>query len=186
MPTDLRLKKLATIIGVTVVFLLLDWLYLIYITAHGFEVKVQELAFGGFRLSIPLQWLPIIGVVFVSLVGWYEVSYRIFPRRGVLEVDPVANLRLLRVIIFSVAFFIFILYIPSLIGSNWFWARMSDAGKSIPQVQNFGQSLLSTDESAMGLNPLWQYSLTQVIAAAALVFSTWAFARRPRRPRKLR
>lgn len=180
------LKKLAVIIGVTVVFFLLDWLYLIYITAHGFEIKTQEFAFGGFRLSIPLQWLPIIGIVFVSLVGWYEVSYRIFPRRGVLGVDPVGNLRLLRVIMFSLAFFIFILYIPSLIGSNWFWARMSDAGKSIPQVRSFGLSLLSTDESAMGLNPLWQYSLTQVLAAAALVFSTWALARRPKRARKLR
>jgi hypothetical protein len=186
MPTNPTLKKLAAIVGVTVVLLLLDWFYIIYVTAHGFELKTQELALGGFKLSIPLQWLPVIGIVLVSLVGWYEVSYRIFPRRGVLELDPLANLRLLRVVIFSVALFVFILYIPSLIGSNWFWARLSDAGRSISQVNGFGLSLLSTDESAMGLNPLLQYSVTQVLAGAALVFSTWAFARRQKRPRKLR
>jgi len=186
MPINPTLKKLAAIVGVTAVLFLLDWFYVIYVTAHGFEVKAQEFALGGFKLSIPLQWLPVIGIVLVSLVGWYEVSYRLFPRRGVLELDPLANLRLLRVVIFSVALFVFILYIPSLIGSNWFWARLSDAGRSISQVKGFGLSLLSTDESAMGLNPLLQYSVTQVFAGAALVFSTWAFARRQKRPRKLR
>jgi hypothetical protein len=186
LPTSPMLKKLSTIVGVTVILFLLDWFYVTYVTAHGFEIKTQQFALGGMQLSIPLQWLPVIGIILVSLVGWYEVSYRIFPKRGVLETDPLADLRLLRVIIFSVALFIFILYIPSLIGSNWFWARLSDTGKSISQVRAFGLSLLSTDESAMSLNPLWQYSLTQVLAAAALVFLTWAFARRPKRPRKVR
>jgi hypothetical protein len=180
------LKKLATILGVTVVLFLLDWFYLTYIIAHGFNIKTQDIALGGFKLSIPLQWLPVIGIVFVAFVGWYEVSYRIFPRRGGLELDPLANLRLLRVIVFSVALFVFVLFIPSLIGSNWFWARLGDAAKSVSQVKDFGRSLFKTDESAMGLNPLWQYSVTQVVAAAALVFSTWVFARRPKRPRKLK
>ena len=180
------LKKLATIVGVTLVVFVLDWFYLIYITAHGFESKAQEFALAGFKFSIPLQWFPIIGMILVSFVGWYEVSYRIFPRRGVLELDQLANLRLLRVVIFSLASFVFVLFIPSLIGSNWLWARLSDASKSVSQLRDLGLSLLSTDESAMKLNPLWQYSITQVFAAAALVFSTWAFARVARRPRKLR
>ena len=42
MPTNPTLKKLAAIVGVTVVLFLLDWFYVIYVTAHGFEVKVQE------------------------------------------------------------------------------------------------------------------------------------------------
>ena len=178
--------KLSSILGVTVIIFLLDWFYLFYITAHGFELKTQQFAFGVFSFSSPLQWLPVIGVVLVSFVTWYEVFARIFPRRGATELDPLANLRLVRVIALSLALFICVLYIPYLIGSNWYWARLSDASKSFAQLQSLGLSLLNTDESVMGLNPLWQYSLTQVLATGALVFGAWAFGRVARRPRKSR
>ena len=176
--------KLSSILGVTVVIFLLDWFYVSYITAHGFDLKTQQLAVAGLSFSIPLQWLPIIGIVFVSLVTWYEVFARIFPRRGAIEFDPLANLRLVRVIVLSLALFICVLYIPYLIGSNWFWARLSDASKSLTQLRSLGVSILNTDESAMSLNPLWQYSVTQVLATGALVFGAWAFGRVARRPRK--
>jgi ABC-type amino acid transport system permease subunit len=79
-----------------------------------------------------------------------------------------------------------VLYVPYLIGSNWFWARLSELSKSFSQVAGFGQSFLNTDESVMSLNPLWQYSLSQVLAAAVVIMSTWMFARVARRPRKQR
>jgi hypothetical protein len=186
MPMNQRTMKLSSILGVTVATFLLDWFYLSYITAHGFDLKIQQFVVAGFGFSMPLQWLPIIGVMFVSLVTWYEVFARIFPRRGATEFDPLANLRLIRVIVLSLGLFLCVLYIPYLIGSNWFWARLSDASKSVTQLGGFGLSLLNTDESAMGLNPLWQYSLTQVLATGALVFGAWAFGRVPRRPRKPR
>jgi hypothetical protein len=186
MPMNQTTMKLSSILGVTVVIVLLDWFYLSYITAHGFDLKTQQFALGGFSFSMPLQWLPVIGIVLVSLVTWYEVFARVFPRRGATEFDPLANLRLIRVIALSLALFICVLYIPYLIGSNWFWARLSDASRSFTQLVGFGLSLLKTDESAMGLNPLWQYSLSQVLATGALVFAAWAFGRVARRPRKPR
>ncbi|HKM75480.1 MAG TPA: hypothetical protein VJZ32_03585 [Candidatus Bathyarchaeia archaeon] len=175
------LIKASSVLGVTLVVFLLDWFYLIYVTLHGFQTKTQEIALGTMNLSIPLGWLPIVGVVLVSLVLWYEESARIFPKRGGPQIDTLANLRLLRVIAFSLAVFVFILYIPNVIGSNWFWGVMSSSS----QLHGIALSLLSTEQSYLSLNPIWVYSLSQVLASAAMVVSAWILgglgSRRPRR-----
>ncbi len=180
------LVKMSTIFGATAAMLLLDWFFLIYLTAHGFEAKAQELSLGGLSFAIPLDLLPVLGILIVSLVVWYEVSGRIFPRRTGLEIDPLARLRLVRAVAISIAIFVCVLYIPYVIGSNWFWARLSETGRSISQVHDFGQSLLPTVESAVSFYPLWQYSLSQVLATGAMVFVAWALGRVVRRPRKPR
>lgn len=185
MPLSPALAKLSSIVGVAATILLLDWFYLTYITSHGFDLKTQDFTLGSWRLSVPLQWLPVIGILLVSLVCWYEAASRLFPRRAP-EADPLARLRLLRVVVFSVALFACVLYIPYLIGSNWFWTRLSELSKSITQIRDIGLTLLHTDESAMGLSPLLQYSLSQILATGSMVFSAWAFARVGRRPRKQR
>jgi hypothetical protein len=177
------LAKLSSVAGMTVVVFLLDWFYMIYITSHGFDVKAESFTIAGSSVSVPLQWLPVVGIIMVAFAAWYEVSARIFPRRG-LDVDPLGGIRLLRAVAVSLALFIFVLYVPYLIGSNWFWARLSELSKSFSQIRIFSQSVLNIDESAMSLSPLWQYSVSQVLAAAAMVLSAWAFARIARRPRK--
>jgi len=177
--------KFSSIASMTVVVFLLDWFYVLYITAHGFDLKAQSYNVAGLSISVPLQWLPVVGIVIVAFVAWYDVSARIFPRRGV-DVDPLGKLRLLRAVAVSLALFVSVLYVPYLIGSNWFWARLSGLSKSFSQITSFSQSFLNTDESVMSLNPLWQYSLSQVLAAVVIVLSTWMFARVSRRPRKQR
>jgi len=178
-------SKLSTIVGMTVVVFLVDWLYVLYITSHGFDLRTESFKIAGLSISVPLQWLPVIGIVIVAFVAWYDVSARIFPRRG-FNIDPMGGLRLLRAVAVSLALFICALYLPYLIGSNWFWARLSDLSKSFSLIQSFSLALLSTDESAMSLDPLWQYSLSQVLAAAVMVFSAWFFARLTRHPRPQR
>jgi hypothetical protein len=177
--------KLTTIFGITILVLLLDWLYVIYITTHGLEVRTQPLMLDGVDYALPLEWLPVIGIAVVSLVAWYEVWGRIFPRRGV-EFDHLSNLRLVRVIVISVALFVCVLYIPMLLGSNWFWAGLSDMSKSVSQVRDLALSLLGTDQAVGDIYPLYQYSISQVLATAALVLSAWSFGRVTRRPRKTR
>jgi hypothetical protein len=186
MPPSTTLVKLSSIIGVAATIFLLDWFYLTYITSHGFELKTQAFTLGSWSLSVPLQWLPVMGILLVSLVSWYEVSSGIFPRRAAPELEPMAKLRLLRVIAFSVALFVCVLYIPYLIGSNWFWTRLSELSKSITQIRDIGLSLLHTDESVMALNPLGQYSLSQILATGAMVLTAWALGRVGRRPRRQR
>ncbi len=186
MASNPTVLKMTSIVGTTLAVLLADWFYLLYITSHGFETKTQELMLGSFSLSMTLQWLPILGIIIVSLVAWYEASSRIFPRRGGLESEPLATLRLVRAIAISFALFVCILYIPYLIGSNWFWARLSEMSKNFTQVRDFAQTLLNTDETMMSLNPLWQYSLSQVLATSLMLLGVWIFGRVPRRPRRQR
>jgi hypothetical protein len=97
-----------------------------------------------------------------------------------------SNLRLVRVIVISVALFACVLYVPMLIGSNWFWAEMSRAVKGFSQLRDFALSLLGTDQSYGDIYPLYQYATSQVLATATLVLSVWGFGRVPRRPRKTR
>lgn len=175
--------KLSSILGVSVLVFLLDWFYFIYLTSHGLDLKTQTFTLGSMSVSIPLQWLPVFGVVLLSLVTWYEAYYRIFPRRGI-EIDPLARMRLARAIVFSLTLFVLALYVPSLIGSSWFWTSLSEAGKNIVQVRDFGNSLLNYVESLIGLNLLWQYSISQTLAPAVMVLGAWAFGRAARRARK--
>ena len=181
-----NLVKASSVGGVSAIIFLLDWFYMFYITSYNFEVKAQNFMLGGFRFSVPLQWLPVLGVLLVSLVAWYEVSAQIFPRRAGPEIDPLAGARMMRAIAFSVMIFVCVLYIPYVLGSNWFWARLSEFGRSLAQVRDMGLSLLHTQEPAMTLNPLWQYSISQTLATGAMVVVAWAFGRASRRPRKPR
>ncbi len=186
MSSNPMLVKLSSVLGGAVAIFLIDWFYVAYITAHGFEIKTEKLAVGSLSFPVQLQWLPVLGIMLVTLVAWYEVSTRIIPRRGGLEFDPLARLRLIRVIAISIAIFACILYIPYMTGSNWFWGRLSELGRSSSQIRDFGQSLLPTVESAVTTYPLWQYSLSQVLSTAAIVVTAWALgraAKRPRRPR---
>lgn len=178
--------KSPVILGISVVIAALDWFFMFYVTSYNFEVKVQNISFGGFVLGLPVQWLPVLGVFLVTLVAWYDVSARIFPRRAGPDVDPMANMRLMRAIIFSFAAFVVVLYVPYILGSVWFWAKVSKVGRSIPQVLGPGRSLLAAQEPFMILDPLWQYSISQVLATAAMVFVAWLSARVPKRPRKPR
>lgn len=175
--------KVSSILGVSVVVFMLDLFYLTYMTTKGLEAKLQTIVLSGLSVSLPLQWLPVFGVVLLSLVMWYETYYRVFPRRG-LEIDPLARMRLARVVVLSLTFFVLVLYLPALIGSSWFWISLSDTGRGVAQVQDFGNSLLYNFQSLMGLAVIWQYSVSQTLASAVMVIGAWALGRTTRRPRK--
>ncbi|MGP8127771.1 MAG: hypothetical protein ACLP9D_08175 [Candidatus Bathyarchaeia archaeon] len=179
-----RSSKLSLTLGVTIIVLLLDLLFVFYMTSHGLTSMNNELNIGG--VGIQLQWLPVVGVLIVSLVAWYEAFTRIFPRWVGPEVDQLARVRLIRVIILSLTVFVCFLYVPFLLGSNWFWNGVSALSRSITQFRGFGNWLLSVETPILSLDPLWQYSVTQILACGALICFTWAFARSTRRLRKAR
>ena len=176
-------RKFFVVISLTAAVFLLDWLYLAYITSHGFALKTNEFVLGSLKFSLPFQWLPVIGVVLVSLVVWYEVTAAIFPRRVALESDQLSNLRLVRVVVISLAAFVCVLYIPYIIGSDWFWAGMSSVS-SISQVRDSALSLLNTEKPVVELNPLWQYSISQTSALMIMILSACIFGRGTRRVRR--
>ena len=176
-----RTLQVSSILGVSVVIFLLDWFYLIYAESHGLG-PIQTPSVSGMSFPIPIQWLPVIGVVVLSLVTWYEAYYRVFPRRG--SIDPMGRIRLTRALVFSIALFILVLYVPSLLGSNWFWSNVSAVGKSISQMHNFGNFMLNSFGSLIGLEMIWTYAIGQVLASAVLVLGAYAFARATRRIRK--
>jgi len=176
--------KVVSVIGVTVVVLLLDLLGVYYATSHGLNALGSALTLNGF--SLPVQWLPVIGVALVSLVVWYEVFTRIFPRRAGPEVDQLGRLRLLRVIIFALAAFAFMLFVPYLLGSNWFWAKLSHLSRSISQLQGFGKWMLGAETQFISLDPIWQYATVQLLSSATMVLAAWTLTRPSRRFKKFR
>lgn len=180
------LLKLASTVGTTLVILLLDWLLLVHLTAHGLALKVEEVRIASFSLQVPLQWLPIIGLIIVSLAAWYEVSSRILPRWGGVKLDLLVKLRLARAALVSVVLFASVLYIPYVVGSNWFWTMMSGLSKSFSQLNSFALSMLRAEEPYMALNPLWKYSISQVLGAGTLMLVAAIFGRRARLPTRRR
>ncbi len=94
------------------------------------------------------------------------------------------RMRLVRAIAFSTTLFILVLFVPAFIGSNWFWTGLSAAGKGSALVLGFGNSLLNGVQSLMTMNLLWQYSLSQTLAAAVMVLGVWVLSRATRRVRK--
>ena len=175
------LLKLCSVLGVTMIVFLVDWFYLIYVTLHGLEPRIQPIPLESTSLSLPLQWLPVLGILLLSLVLWYEEFLRIFPKRGAQQSDPLQNLRLLRVITLSLAMFVVVLYIPNVMGSNWFWGVIS----KVSQMHFLASSVLQTEDWLVTLSPLWQYSMSQVLASTAMVLSAWVLGGPARRsPRR--
>ena len=175
--------RVCSIIGMTAVVFLVDWFYMTYIIAHGFESRIEAFNVSSLHVALPIQWFPVVGMALPALVASVEISTHIFPKRG-FNVDPIGGVRFLRAIVVSLALFVCVLYLPYLIGSNWFWTRLSELSRSFSQIQGFSQSLLITDESAMTLDVLYQYAASQLAAAFALVACTFAFTRVTRRIKK--
>lgn len=180
MASNQTLLKLSSVLGVTMIVFLVDWFYLIYVTLHGLQPRIQQISLESTSVSLPLQWFPVLGILLLSMVLWYEEFLRIFPKRGAQQPDPLAYLRLLRVITLSLAMFVVVLYIPNVMGSNWFWGVISN----VSQMHFLASSLLHTEDSLVMLNPLWQYSMSQVLASTAMVFSAWVLGGPGRRPRR--
>ena len=183
MPKNSTSIKLPAVLGSTAIIFVLDWFYLAYMTSKGFEPKIHEFMLSTFKLAVPLQWLPVAGVILVSFVVWYEVSFTIFPRRTAMEEDTLSNIRLMRAIVLALAVFTCLLYIPYIVGSDWFWARLSGAS-SVPQIRDLGLSLLNTDQTLMALDQIWQYSISQSVALMGMVMAAWGFGRGPKRIRR--
>jgi hypothetical protein len=162
---------------------LLDLFYLNYMTSKGLDLKAQAFTVSNMSIAFPLQWLPVLGVLLLSLVTWYEAYYRIFPRRGI-EIDPLGRIRLARAVMFSVTLFVLVLYVPALLGSAWFWGSMSSAGRNLSQLMGLGSSLQNNFQSLLVLDALWQYSIAQVVASLVMVLAAWALGRTVRRVRK--
>jgi len=179
-----RANKVSSVVGCTVVVILLDLLLVFYVTSHGFEPMANGIMIAGF--SLQLQWLPVLGVLILSLAVWSDVFTRIFPRWLGPAADPMARLRLMRVVIVSLSVFACFLYLPYLLGSNWFWLGLSQASHVIGQLKGFGNWLENSEMPILAMNPIWQYSITQLLACAALVFFAWALARPAKRPRRVR
>ena len=162
---------------------LLDLLLVLYVTAHGFT-PVNGLAVGG--LSIQLQLLPLFGILVVALAASADAFTRIMPRWLGPESDPMARLRFLRVVSLFLAAFVCLLYVPYLLGSNWFWLHLSHVSHLIGSLQGFGVWLENLELPILALSAVWQYSVTQVLASATLVLFAWALARPARRQKRLK
>jgi hypothetical protein len=133
-----------------------------------------------------LLWLPLVGLFIVSIAALNDVFTRIFPRWLGPEADPIARLRLMRVAVVCLAAFVCFLYVPYLLGSDWFWRHLSHASHAVSQLNGFGAWLQNLEMPILALDPVWQYSITQILAAAAFVVCAWALARPAKRPRKIR
>jgi len=176
--------KVSSIVGWTVLVVLLDLLLVFYVMSHGFESMANQLVIGGF--SLQLEWLPLLGVLIVSLAVWSDAFTRIFPRWLGPEADPMARLRFVRMFMVSLTAFVCVLYIPYLLGSNWFFLHLSHLSKVIRPLSGFGNWLENLEMPVLTLDPVWQYSITQLLACLALVFFVWALARPAKRVRKVR
>lgn len=163
---------------------LIDLLLIFYVLTHGFGSKGSGSTAVG--LNLQLQWLPLVGVLFVSLAAFYDAFTRIFPRWLGPEADPLARLKFVRVVAVCIAAFACLLYLPFLLGSSWFWLHLSHVSHAIHQLQGFGTWLERVEMPILSLDAVWQYAATQILATAALILFAWALARPTKRPKRIR
>jgi hypothetical protein len=176
-------SKISFIVGWTAVVVLLDALLVLYAMSHGLDSGTNAMIGG---VKFPLEWLPLLGVLIVSMAVWYDAFTRIFPRWLGPEADPLARLRFIRAGTVSLLAFVCLLYLPYLFGSNWFWLGLSEGSHVLGQLSGFGNWLETVEMPILTLNAIWQYSVTQILATAALIFFAWALARPAKRLRRIR
>ena len=175
---------MSSVLGVTVIVVLIELLLVFYVTSYGFGSATGGIVLAG--TTIQLQWLPVVGMVIVSLAAANDAFTRIFPRWLGPEADPTGRLRFARAVAFSVFAFVCFLYLPYLFGSGWFWHHLSHVSHVLSPLQGFGTWLENVELPIVSLNAVYQYSITQILASAAFVLVGWALARPVKRPRRVR
>jgi hypothetical protein len=160
------------------------WLYVDYALRHGVEIQYATQNVGGFSIAFPLILFAVIGLAVVAAsIGAYQAKQTATNPK---QRPGLQKWRMLRATLWPLFFFSLILYVPSVLATDWFWKIAGATSRAITQLRDPLQNLTSTAESLAGLSSVQSLALFQTLAVGVMTLTALVTVRVRRLPAKKR
>lgn len=140
-------------------------------------------------MTVPIVLLPALGVILVMLSSWMYAVDRTMKVRMKTDLRKQRIETVLRMVesgaLILGAYSLF-LFIPYILGSNWFITGVNNLSKNLPQVSQFFASAYENVISLMDLDSIWKLALSQNLAACGAALFAAVYVQRQGRVRKPR
>ena len=169
--------------------ILLQFFFVDYMLSHGFSPSNEQVKIGSLQVTFPIVLLPALGVSLVMLSSWmYAVdrTMRVRVKTDLRKQRVGADLRMVEVGALILSVYSLFLFIPYILGSNWFITGANSLSQRLPQLGQFFVAAYGTVISLMDLDSIWKFALSQNLAACSAAFFAALYVRRQSRARKPR
>jgi len=177
----------AALLIAAIVFLQL--FFIDYMLSHGFSPRNEQVEIGTLQVTAPIVLLPTVGVTLVMLSSWmYAVdrTMRVRMKTDLRRQRIGADSRMVEVGALILGAYSLFLFIPYILGSNWFITGVNSLSQRLPQLGQWFASAYGSVILLMDLDSIWKFALSQNLAACTATFFVALYVRRQGRARKPR
>ncbi len=176
----------AVLIAATI---LLQVFFVEYMSFHGFSLRNEQIKIGTLEVFVPIVLLPTLGVTLVILSSWMYAVERTMRVRIKADLRKQRIERVSRMVETSALIlgnYSLFLFIPYILGSNWFMTGVNNLSTNLPQLGWFFAIAYGTIISLMDLDSIWKFALSQNLAACGAALFAAVYVHRQERVRKPR
>jgi len=169
--------------------ILLQFFFVNYMFSHGFSPGNERIKIGTLQVTVPIVLLPALGVTLVILSSWMftvDRTMRVRVKTDLRKQRMGADSRMVEVGALILGAYSLFLFIPYVLGSNWFITGANSLSKHLPQLDQFFASAYGSAILLMDLDSIWKFALSQNLAACSAALFAALYVRRQGRARKLR
>jgi len=174
---------------VVAAIIVLQFFFVDYVLSHGFSPQNGQVKFGTLQVTVPIVLLPALGVTLVLLSSWmYAVdrTMRVRMKTDLRTQRTETVLRMVEVGALILGTYSLFLFIPYILGSNWFITGVNNLSRSLPQLGRFFESAYGSVIFLMDLDSIWKLALSQNLAACSATLFAALYVRRQGRAGKTR
>ena len=169
--------------------ILLQIFFVDYMSLHGFSPVDKQIEIGTSPVAVPIVLLPAIGVILVLLSSWTYVVEKTMRVRMKVDLRKQRVKTVSRIIetgAWILWAYTMFLFIPYILGSNWFITGVHNLSLNLPQLGEFFASAYESVIPMMDLDLIWKFALSQNLAACGAALFAAVYVRRQSRIRKPR
>jgi len=169
--------------------ILLQFFFVEYMFSHGFSPINEQIKIGTLQVTVPIVLLPALGVTLVILSSWMfavDRTMRVKMKTDLRKQRMGEDSRMVEVGALILGAYSLFLFIPYILGSNWFITGANSLSKNLPQLGQFFTSAYGSAILLMDLDSIWKFALSQNLAACSAALFAALYVRRQGRARKLR
>jgi len=169
--------------------IVLQFFFIDYMFSHGFSPRNEQIKIGTLQVTVPIVLLPALGVTLVILSSWMfavDRTMRVRMKTDLRKQRMGADSRMVEVGALILGAYSLFLFIPYVLGSNWFITGANNLSQRLPQLGQLFASAYGSAILLMDLDSIWKFALSQNLAACSAALFAALYVRRQGRARKLR
>jgi hypothetical protein len=167
-------EKITSLVLLICLFSIVEAIVTSYFISYGLSKAGLMLKILNNKILIPAYLLPIIGIFVVILSAW---DYLLSKSSHLKNKSKKTSLKALEQTSIIMAIFTLLLFIPSIIISNWFLRLISKLYNIMPGLKFLFNILAQFTIALLSINNFLIFALIQNIAGFAIVFFVFLLTR---------